>query len=60
MNGYRKFVIVGLALVLAFVLAWRGQLTAEFEKIVNVSILAYCGAHAVADYVNGKNGHKST
>lgn len=54
MNGYRKFLIVALALGLSFWLALDGKLTVEFEKIVNICILSYCGAHAIADYVNGR------
>lgn len=39
---------------MSFVLALAGKLNSEFAQIVSISVFAFMGAHAVADYKNGK------
>ena len=52
--GGRKFVVVVLALVFSFILALLQRLTADWALVISVCVGAFLGAHAVADYRNGK------
>lgn len=52
--GGRKYTVVLLALVFSFVLALLQRLTADWALVISVCVGSFLGAHALADYKNGK------
>ena len=50
LRGYRKFIIAGGAIFLAFVLACFKLLTPDFATFISIVVPAFLGAHAVADW----------
>lgn len=47
MKGYRKLIVALVAILCAFVLALRGQLSGEFATIVSVAVGVFAAANAV-------------
>ena len=54
MKGYRKWSVCMASMILAFILALLGKLTAEFASVAAVAVGAFAAAHAVQDYRQGK------
>lgn len=45
--GWRKFIVVTLAMVLSFILALLMKLTAEFSTVISVCVGAFVAGNAV-------------
>lgn len=50
MRGYRKLLVILVALSMAFVLALLGKLTAEFTTVASMAIAAFAAANAAVHH----------
>lgn len=51
--GFRKYTVVMTGMILAFILALLGKLSAEFSTVVSVCAAAFTAANAFTKRVSG-------
>jgi len=55
MAGYRKLIVVGFAMVSAFILALLQRLTADYATVVSIGVAAFSAGNAV-EHLRKKDG----